>query len=100
MALEEKGRGEEQIHAKKDEQEFRALARRNKLLGLWLAEIFGIADAESYAKDVVISDLDEPGDADILRKVMKDIAHYGADLSEADIVTKLSSLLAQAKTEV
>ena len=100
MSFEEKGRGEEQLNAKKVEDEFKITARRNKLLGLWLAEIFGIADAAEYAKSVVIADLDEPGDEDVIRKVMKDIAEYNAEISEDDIRAKLTEFMAKAKTEI
>jgi hypothetical protein len=99
MKMVKKGRGEEQITANQEEQDFKSIARRNKLLGLWLAEILGITDAESYAKEVVIADLDEPGDDDIIRKVMKDIADNDGKLTEEDIRSKLQSLLVQVKAE-
>ena len=53
------------------EFQFKVNARRNKLLGLWAAGLMGLdgADAEAYAKQVVVSDFDEPGDNDVLRKV-------------------------------
>ncbi len=95
MSFEEKGRGEELLNANKEENEFRLAAQRNKMLGLWLAEILGIADAEAYAKEVIISDLDEPGDEDVIRKVMKDIEKHGAGISEDEIREKLKTLNAQ-----
>ena len=97
MTLQNKGRAEEQLHANKNEDDFNFDAKRNKLLGLWLAEIFGIADAEGYAKEVVISDLDEPGDNDVLRKVMKDLANHDVDMSEDDIRAKMKTLMAEIK---
>ncbi|MDH5490258.1 MAG: DUF1476 domain-containing protein [Rhodospirillaceae bacterium] len=67
-----------------DELKFKATSRRNKLVGLWAAEKMGIngADADAYAKTVVIADLDEPGDEDVIRKVMADFAERGTDVSE------------------
>ena len=61
------------------EFQFKTIARRNKLLGLWAAEQMGIsgADAEAYAKQVVIADFEEPGDADVLRKVLGDLTGKG-----------------------
>ncbi len=58
-----------------EEFTFKVTARRNKLLGLWAAGLMNIedADAEAYAKQVVISDFDEPGDDDVLRKVLGDL---------------------------
>ena len=54
------------------EFQFKTIARRNKLLGLWAAEQMGISgvDAGAYAKQVVIAYFEEPGDADVLRKVL------------------------------
>ena len=99
MVIEKKSQKQEQDHAQRHEKDFRILARRNKLLGLWLAEQFGIADAEAYAKEVVLSDLEEPGDDDILRKVMKDIAEHGAAISEEQIRDKLAEFLPGAEAE-
>ena len=80
----------------KQDQElaFKVAARRNKLLGLWLAGEFGMtgAAAEAYAKEVVVADLDEPGDEDVMRKVMADIAGRGADITEDQVRAKISEL--------
>ena len=73
------------------ETEFKVDARRNKLLGLWLAENLGLPESQhdSYAKEVIIADLAEPGDEDIIRKVMKDIEQNKADITDSDIRLKL-----------
>ena len=99
MVIEKKSQKQEQDHAQRHEKDFRVLVRRNKLLGLWLAEQLGIADAEAYAKEVVLSDLEEPGDDDILRKVMKDIAEHGAAISEEQIRDKMAEFLPGAEAE-
>jgi hypothetical protein len=64
-----KGRGHEREHAHREETDFKTLARRNKLLGLWAAEQLGIHGdaADAYAKDVIYADLEEPGEDDITR---------------------------------
>src|SRR5271155_3694480 len=64
----------EQQFAHDEELRFKATARRNKLLGLWAAEKLGMsgAEAETYAKSVVMSDFEEPGDHDVLRKIRRD----------------------------
>src|SRR2546429_30674 len=56
--------GFEKRFARDEELRFKANARRNKLLGLWAAEKLGIsgAEADAYAKAVVMADFDEPGD--------------------------------------
>jgi hypothetical protein len=85
-----------------EELRFKVDARRNKLLGLWLADNMGKTgdDAESYAKEVVISDLKEAGDADIIEKVMADIKEAGLGISEAEIVEKLSEFFVKAGEEL
>ena len=85
-----------------EEQRFKAESRRNKLLGLWLAEAFGLSgsDADAYAKEVVLSDLDEPGVEDVVRKVMGDISARGLDISEDDIRRKLEDLLHTAAEQI
>ena len=67
--------GFEKQFAHDEELRFKAMARRNKLLGLWAAGILGKsgADAEAYAKEVVLADFEEAGDNDVLRKVAKDL---------------------------
>ena len=84
------------------ELEFKISARRNKLLGEWLAGELGIkGDAvEAYAKDVVIADLEEPGDEDVVRKVMADIAEKNLDITEATIRGKLAELEAVARGQL
>lgn len=83
--------------------QFRTEVRRNKLLGQWIArELLGLeGDAvEAYAKDVVASDLDEPGPDDVVRKVMADIEAKGVDFSEHRLRHRMEELLAEAKKQV
>ncbi len=84
------------------EMEFKVDARRNKLLGLWLAEKLGLPEAQyaDYAKEVVIADLDEPGHEDVMRKVMKDIADKGANVTEDEVRSKIEELLPVAHAQI
>ena len=61
-SFDERGDAFENKYAHDAEMMFKATARRNKLLGLWLAPLIGKDDAESYAKTVVVADLEEEGD--------------------------------------
>jgi len=81
------------------DMQFKAEARRNKLLGLWAAELMGKTDdaADEYAKDVVKSDFEEAGDDDVLRKVAGDL---GGKASEEDIRAKMTELMAVAKAQL
>lgn len=81
------------------EMQFKAEARRNKLLGLWAAEIMGLGedDALDYAKEVVKADFEEVGDEDVYRKVAGDL---GGRADEKTIRAKMSELMALAREQV
>jgi hypothetical protein len=63
--------GFEKKFAHDEEMRFKAMARRNKLLGLWAAEKLGLsgAAADDYAKSIVKADFEEAGDEDVFRKI-------------------------------
>lgn len=84
------------------ELEFKANARRNKLLGLWAAEKLGKSgtDAEAYAKSVVMADFEEAGDDDVLRKVKKDLDAGGISIDDSAIRKAMTELLARAVEEI
>jgi hypothetical protein len=81
------------------EMQFRAEARRNKLLGLWAAELMGKTgdDAGAYAKEVIKSDFEEAGDEDVYRKVSGDL---GDKATEAEIRAKMVELMSVAKAQL
>ncbi len=92
--------GFEKQFAHDEELRFKAMARRNKLLGLWAAGQLGKAgaEAEAYAKEVVLADFEESGDNDVLRKVVKDLQDKG--VTEAQIRMKMREFLEQAVAQV
>ncbi|MEX0367201.1 MAG: DUF1476 domain-containing protein [Ruegeria sp.] len=81
------------------EMQFKADARRNKLLGLWAAELMGKSGdaAAEYAREVVKSDFEEAGDEDVYRKVSGDL---GDKADEATIRAKMSELMIEAKAQL
>ena len=81
------------------DMQFKAEARRNKLLGLWAAGLMGKTgdEASAYATEVVKSDFEEAGDDDVLRKVSADL---GDKASDEDIRAKMTELLAEAKAQL
>ncbi|MDP5085880.1 MAG: DUF1476 domain-containing protein [Yoonia sp.] len=81
------------------EMQFKAEARRNKLLGLWAAELLGKSgeDAAAYAVEVINSDFEEAGDEDVFRKVSGDL---GDKADEVTIRSKMVSLMAEAKAQL
>ncbi len=84
------------------ELKFKIVARRNKLLGLWAADLMGIsgAAAENYAKEVVVSDFDEPGDEDVFRKVFDDFKANNINKSEHQVRRQMEELLETARDQV
>lgn len=92
--------GFEKQFAHDEELRFKAMARRNKMLGLWAAGVLGKsgADAEAYAKEVVLADFEEAGDNDVLRKVAKDLLPKG--VTEQQIRAQMTELLTQAVEQI
>ena len=82
--------------------QFKVEARRNRLLGEWAAEILGLPDDEvkEYAKSVVLSDMEEPGDEDVFRKVRKDLDSALENVPDETIRKKMVELMAIAKQQV
>ncbi|HEY5795217.1 MAG TPA: DUF1476 domain-containing protein [Bosea sp. (in: a-proteobacteria)] len=85
-----------------EELRFKATARRNKLLGLWAAAKLGKsgADADAYAKAVVVADFEEAGDEDVVRKVKGDFAAAGVSASDEEIRQVMTELLIKAAEEI
>ena len=94
--------GFEKQFAHDEDLRFKATARRNKMLGKWAAERLGLggAEAEAYAKEVVMADFEEAGDHDVFRKIRADFDAKGVKLSDEDIRQQMHALLAQAVAEV
>jgi len=94
--------GYESKFAHDENLEFKAAARRNKLLGLWLAGLMNKSaeEAESYAKQVIIADFEEAGDEDVFRKLRADADAAGLDLSDHQIRRKMAELTEEARTQV
>jgi hypothetical protein len=90
----------ERKFARDEELRFRATARRNKLLGLWVAGKIGAEDADAYAKEVVRSDFEEPGDEDVFRKVRGDLDNAGVTISDAEVREKMTDLMELAIDQV
>ncbi len=84
------------------ELQFKANARRNKLLGLWAAELMGLSGdaADAYAMEVVKSDFEEAGDDDVFRKVRADFDAKNIDQSDHQLRRTMDELLATAAEQI
>jgi hypothetical protein len=94
--------GFERKFAHDEEVRFKATARRNRQLGLWVAEKLGKTgeEAEAYAKEVVMADFVEAGDEDVFRKVKADLDAANAGVSEHQIRRRMDELMAVALEQI
>ena len=100
--FDDRERAYEAKFAHDEELNFRAEARRNRLVGEWAAALLGKTgdDARSYALTIVSSDFDEPGDEDVFRKVAGDFKGAGLSVSDGEIYSKMDELASVARDEI
>jgi hypothetical protein len=98
--FDERERGFERKFAVDQETEFKATARRNKMLGEWAAKLMGLENVDDYARAVVKSDFEQPGDEDVLSKVLGDLKGAGLSTSEGEVRRKMDELLAIAREQI
>ena len=100
--FDDRERAEETKFKLDQELEFKAQARRAKLVGLWAAELMGLSDgaADDYAKSVVMADMEEAGTEDIFRKIRADLDMQSVQLSDHQIRAKLDECLGIAREQI
>lgn len=101
-SFEERAKGAEAQYKRNQENAFKITARRNKLLGLWVAEQLGKtgADADAYAKTVVEADFQKPGDDDVIEKVMADLTAAGKPSTVGEIKSRLEHFGGEAAKQI
>lgn len=97
--MKDRERAFENKFALDEEQKFKAVVRRNKLVGRWAAELLG-RDADAYAQEVVEADFQEAGEEDVFRKLRADFDAAGVSVSDEDIRQKMFAYLQDAVAEV
>jgi hypothetical protein len=100
--FDDRKKGQEAKFALDAELRFKAEARRNKLLGIWAAEMLGLSgdEAKTYAAEVVAADFEEAGDEDVFRKVSGDLKAKGISISDDVIRQKMAQLTIVAQEQV
>lgn len=95
----ERERGYENKFAHDAELQFRAIARRNKLVGLWAAELMGRTgdEAQAYASEVIRADFEEAGHEDVIRKLVRDLDRHA---DEETIRAKMAEMLIEAQRQI
>ena len=101
-AFDDRKKSQEAKYKMDEEKRFKARSRRNKLLGLWAAGRLGMteADAQAFARDVVIAASGLPGDAMIAGWLLGELESRGAGVAEAEIVAEMARLLPVAEQQI
>ena len=89
----------ESMYARDQELQFKVVARRNRLLGMWAAKKMGLteAEADAYARDVIRADFEEAGDEDVVRKLLGDLTSAGVEVEDSEIRQQLEHKTAEAR---
>jgi hypothetical protein len=100
--FDDRERAFETKYARDQEMQFRIVARRNRLLGQWAANLMGLSQAESdaYASDVIRADFEEAGDEDVIRKVLGDLTSAGVECDEGRIREALTHKSVEARRQL
>jgi len=97
--FEDRKKGYEAKYVKDQESQFKIRAKRNKFLGVWAAEIIKPTNVDEYVKEVRLSDLEKPGDDDIIDKLLKDFENNSSNISRQDILKKIDECQQQGIDE-
>jgi len=100
--FDDRERAFETKYARDQDMQFRIVARRNRLLGHWAANLMGLsqAEADAYASDVIRADFEEAGDEDVIRKVLGDLTSAGVDCDEGRIREALAHKTVEARRQL
>ncbi len=101
-SFQDREKGFENKYKHDQEKLFKITARRNKLLGLWAAGQMGITGeaADAYAKTVVASDFERPGDSDVVEKVLGDLKAKGQEITEHKLRAEMERLGREAEAQI
>src|SRR5262245_2289158 len=100
--FDDRRKGFEEKFRLEQELSFKITARRNRLFGNWAANCLGLSgsEAEEYARSVILSDLQLPGDDDIIGKVEQDLVAKGVAMTPINLRAKLDEFAAEAQMQV
>ena len=100
--FDEREKSEEGKFVVHEELRFKAEARRNKLLGLWAAEMLGLSGekANAYATEVIKADLEKAGDENVFRKIRKDFDASNVKQSDHQIRRTMGEMMDKAIDQI
>ena len=99
--FDDRERAFENMYARDQELQFKIVARRNRLLGMWAAKKMGLteAEADAYARDVIRADFEDSGDDDVIRKLLGDLISAGIDIDDVTIRQALEHKTVEARRQ-
>ena len=97
--FDDRKKGFETKYLRDQEAQFKIRTKRNKFLGLWAAELVKPENVDEYVKEVRLSDLEKPGDDDIIDKLLKDFENNSVNISREGIVKKIDECQQQGIDE-
>lgn len=102
MSFDDLKKSQESKYAHQEQVDFAVEARCSKLFGIWIGHQIGLedTDAQTYALEVVESNLEEPGFEDVLRKVKKDLDEKNVEISDHRLRVELDKCLEEARTQI
>lgn len=100
--FDDRERAEEKRYQLNQEQEFKAQARRARLVGEWAGTMMGQSaeDVVAYGKSVVMADLEEAGEEDLFRKIRADLTEKGVAISDHQVRAKMAEALDEARAQI
>lgn len=102
MSLDDRRNAFENKYKHDEELKFKVDARLAKLFGLWIAEQLALGEeqAVAYGKQMVMTQMDSPGNDDIIDKALSDLKAAGKDVARHTLETQVGHLEAKAKEQV
>ena len=98
--FDEREKAQEAKFAHDAQLQFKAEARRNKLLALWAASLIKHPDPDAYVGEVIASDFEEAGDDDVFRKVSADLLAADQKISDEELRAKMNEFMPEARDQV
>ena len=85
----EREKGFEAKYQHDQEAQFKIRAIRNKLVGEWAASLIKPENEEIYVKEVRVSNLEKPGDDDLIGKLLSDFESKNLEIKREEIIKKI-----------
>ena len=85
----EREKGFEAKYKHDQEAQFKIRAIRNKLVGEWAASLIKPENEEIYVKEVRVSNLEKPGDDDLIGKLLSDFESKNLEINREEIIKKI-----------